>query len=399
MIDVLQELVEALAQELQRSVAVDDAGLRLLASSAHYEDVDKARLSSLVGRRVSGATRDYVLGQGVQHWHQPTILHANAEVGLEKDRLGFPLRSKYELLGFVWLLDDGTLTADEIALTEETARRIEELLTRKAQSAVDADFEIEAIVLALLAGDAASRKQAAEDLRDLGLFQRAEAFSVVALQTRPTGHGDSEATMRDAVRRGITQAMQGHLRDMFAYAAGTPQSLLIVGHRASPSRAQRTAAARAIYEAMDRFAPDVATVATIGTSQVVDSLSRLHEAFDQAVAATEVARTLGRSMTLWDDHPLESLLQSWLRPQLGWHLVPAEIEKLMQQPADVAEIVQVLLDAGGNVAEVASTLHLHRTTVYYRLNRLKESTGIDLNNGSTRLLIHLWLRGRRFTSL
>ena len=42
----MQRIVESLASELQRSVAVDDLSLRLLSYSPHYGPVDPARLHS-----------------------------------------------------------------------------------------------------------------------------------------------------------------------------------------------------------------------------------------------------------------------------------------------------------------------------------------------------------------
>lgn len=399
MIDVLQELVEALAQELGRSVAVDDGGIRLLASSAHFEDVDAARMSSLVGRRVSGEIREYVMRAGVQNWHKPTVLPANPALGLDRDRLGFPLRSRYELLGFMWLLDDGTLKADEVDLAKDTAHRIQELLALRTQSEHDADDEIESLVLALAADEARSREQAAEELRDKGLFLRTDFFSVVAVSAKPNPGRLAESITRDTIRRGFAAAIQGHLRELYAYSIGDKQSFLVIGHRTKPSHAQMMAAGRAVEDAISRSAPASPLMVTIGTSQIVDQLSRVHEAMDQALSACEVARASGQASAAWGDAPLDALLSSWLRTSLDCHLVPPSIEKLMQQPVETIEIVEAYLDAGSNVAIVANALHLHRTTVYYRLNRLKMSTGIDLQDGDTRLLVHLWLKGRRFSSV
>jgi hypothetical protein len=392
-IDALQELVEAVAQELQRSVAVDDASLRLLASSAHFEDVDPARLGSLVGRSVSHEVRDYVLRAGVQNWRTPTVLRAKPELGLERDRLCFPLRSTFELFGFMWLLDDGTVEESEIAVAHETAERIQELLALRAQSEADADLEMETVVLALLGPDPASRVRAAEDLRAMGLFARAESFSVVKVRT---AHGslEAEAAVRDVVRRGMGAATAGQLRGQCAYAVGAEQSVLVVGHRSEPTSTQRASIGRTIHQEMLRFGPETAADSTIGTSRPISRLSQVFEALDQASTACDVAASTGEACVLWDQHPLESLLHSWLRPGLDTHLVPEALRRLMEQPSDVIAVVEAFLDDGGNVSSVAETMHLHRTTVYYRLNRLKETTGIDLNDGATRLLVHLWLKGR-----
>jgi DNA-binding PucR family transcriptional regulator len=78
-------------------------------------------------------------------------------------------------------------------------------------------------------------------------------------------------------------------------------------------------------------------------------------------------------------------------------MIPQAARELMAQPPEIIEVVHAYLDAGCSVAETAAALHLHRTTVYYRLNRLEEHTGIDLADGSTRLLLHLWLKARQLS--
>ncbi|QXE33349.1 hypothetical protein KQY30_02595 [Streptomyces sp. GMY02] len=85
---------------------------------------------------------------------------------------------------------------------------------------------------------------------------------------------------------------------------------------------------------MDRLDPEAAAISTTGISRVVDQLYRIHEAFDRASKAAEVAASLGKPTADWDDHPLESILDSWLRPQLAPHLEPPVIRELMLQPDD-----------------------------------------------------------------
>ena len=43
----------------------------------------------------------------------------------------------------------------------------------------------------------------------------------------------------------------------------------------------------------------------------------------------------------------------------------------------------------GTAAETARGLHVHRNTLLYRLRRIQEITGFDLENSETRLAIHL----------
>jgi hypothetical protein len=50
------------------------------------------------------------------------------------------------------------------------------------------------------------------------------------------------------------------------------------------------------------------------------------------------------------------------------------------------------LDHGGDARAASTELFIHRSTLYGRLNRIKEITGLDLRSGDGRLELHLALR-------
>ncbi|HWK28762.1 MAG TPA: helix-turn-helix domain-containing protein, partial [Solirubrobacter sp.] len=56
------------------------------------------------------------------------------------------------------------------------------------------------------------------------------------------------------------------------------------------------------------------------------------------------------------------------------------------------EALETLLEHGGDVADAARALSMHRATLYRRLERVEELTGLDLARGDDRLLAHLGLR-------
>jgi hypothetical protein len=66
-----------------------------------------------------------------------------------------------------------------------------------------------------------------------------------------------------------------------------------------------------------------------------------------------------------------------------------------------AELVQTLshyLEHGGNYDEAATSLHIHRSTLRYRLARIAELTGYDLRDVDTRFNLHAATRAWRFLS-
>ena len=59
--------------------------------------------------------------------------------------------------------------------------------------------------------------------------------------------------------------------------------------------------------------------------------------------------------------------------------------------AELVKTLHAFLDANGGPKEAAQLLGVHRNTVLYRLDRVREVTGVDLDSAETRLQLHLAL--------
>ncbi|RKT55023.1 PucR family transcriptional regulator [Saccharothrix australiensis] len=117
---------------------------------------------------------------------------------------------------------------------------------------------------------------------------------------------------------------------------------------------------------------------------------RAGTAYGQALAAAELSAldpALPR-VARWSDLGAYRLL-------LG-----AAPEDVLAGLSDVLRAtLEAYLDAGCDARATAEALHLHRTSLYYRLGRIAAATGRDLADGRTRLELHLALKltrlGRR----
>jgi DNA-binding PucR family transcriptional regulator len=70
----------------------------------------------------------------------------------------------------------------------------------------------------------------------------------------------------------------------------------------------------------------------------------------------------------------------------------AESAVLSVAGGGLAATVETYLDLGGHVQQTAAALGVHRQTLYYRLGRAEQLTGLDLADGQNRLLLHLSLK-------
>src|SRR5258705_13132270 len=89
------------------------------------------------------------------------------------------------------------------------------------------------------------------------------------------------------------------------------------------------------------------------------------------------------------DGEVESFVREWLGTLLDYD--DSKNSELMMTLSDY-------LECGGNYDESAAALHIHRSTLRYRLARIAELTGHDLRKVDTRFNLHAATRAWRFLS-
>uniref|UniRef100_UPI001CE2902E PucR family transcriptional regulator n=1 Tax=Streptomyces pseudogriseolus TaxID=36817 RepID=UPI001CE2902E len=74
---------------------------------------------------------------------------------------------------------------------------------------------------------------------------------------------------------------------------------------------------------------------------------------------------------------------------------PAVSPLLSPAHTELARTAEVYLDCAGQAGRTAAELGVHRQTLYYRLSRVERLTGLDLDDGEDRLLLHMALKAHR----
>jgi DNA-binding PucR family transcriptional regulator len=74
---------------------------------------------------------------------------------------------------------------------------------------------------------------------------------------------------------------------------------------------------------------------------------------------------------------------------------PAVAPLLSPAHHELARTAEVYLDRAGQAGRTAAELGIHRQTLYYRLSRVEQLTGLDLDDGEDRLLLHMALKSAR----
>jgi hypothetical protein len=397
----LDNLVDALAFELDRPVAVDDPHLRVLAYSPHT-DVDAVRTSAILRREV--------VSENVRRWFEglrlPAVesyLQTPAVPELQmKPRLIVPARSGGLLLAYVIVLDaDASLTTQQIDRCVAVADEIGTVLFRHRMNELSDRRQEWLLVERLLGHDLADRARAAAQLRSSGLLAPFEKLAVIVAEpvSRDGADADDRARMMvaSAVDRLRRQLPPGHL-----VARPTGARIEAVVSITGDWEAEMGRAASVLSESGRRaFSHASGWELGIGIGGPVDRGDEAIVARNQAVHALDWSRRLGGTgepiwwARLGPDQWVAAVIQAYGRAD---SLLPNGLRRLLDDPEAEALLrtLETYLELAGDAAGASAALYIHRTTLYQRLRRVERITDMDLRSGNDRLMLHLGLRLWRF---
>ncbi|WP_270887952.1 PucR family transcriptional regulator [Pedococcus sp. 5OH_020] len=401
-VGAVQQLVDDLAARLHRSVVIDDPEVRLLYASRHYGDDDEARRRAVLEHDAGARTIGYVLAHGVATWTTAGIIPASAEFGLQT-RVCVPIRWRGTLLGLLMVVDrEGTLTTAEMSLLTEACQELATLMFGDHAPEVDDDAQALSDALDdLVASEPALRRAAVRTLTArLGEHgdRHVRALQLNAYEGRvPSSPGHISAGLRHA----LASEAPRHGAWTRLTAVHERSALVLLSSRTEIRTETVTAyAGDLVARVHDVAAGRFRCVAGMGGSAV--GLEQARASFRQAELAARAGRDLlSQPVVAWANLGELAVLLQLPLAQLEEDCLPEEVQRLVASDKDgrSIETVQAFLDHAGSAPETADALHLHRTAVYYRLERIREATGLDLDDGRTRLALHLGLRLRELLRL
>lgn len=388
--NAIQSAVDQLAEHLQRSVVINDPGVHMLYSSVHFGDEDEVRVQAILKRDAGTKAIGHVLAQGVLTWTTAGVIPANDEIGM-KARVCVPIRWQGELLGQMMVMDaNESLTTSELSTINQTAKDIAAAMAIEAQR--DSDFGVqEQAVRDLVGRERALRRRAYSDLAashaSSGRFENVTAveFGVSGISDSAT-QSHADAALRTVLTIG---SQHGRVSELHAVTSGT--GLLLLGN-ASGEAAVRLHVRKMLDQLTDLSSGRFGCVAGIGPS--VPGLEQAHKSARQAHLAREAAATvLDTQVVAWADLGPYAALLRIPEEERSEESLPEEVQRLLavDPGGDLTETLRLYLDHACNGPAASEALHIHRTTLYYRLGRITELTGLDLTNGRTRLSLHLGL--------
>ncbi|WP_053677803.1 PucR family transcriptional regulator [Streptomyces sp. XY66] len=436
-----QDLVDEISALLGAPATLENRDFRLIAFGAHDSDddlaMDPVRTRSILTRQSTAAVRSWFEGFGIARATGPVRIPAAPDAGVFRGRICLPVRFRGIVQGYVWLLDQepGALGPEPAALDAamEVAQRIGVLLAEEAKAGADLSREFQAV---LTAGRGWQQDMAVAALRAAlgpagdGLHAAVcvapwpgeapasvpGAAAVCVVPRRGGGAGEpGDAPGAGPAGAGPALAVLLRLRSTDALAPALTAVARLLPRTAEPAAAAAAGAgtagprakaasgagtaARAVGSGGSAGSAPAGTEGgahrmTAGVADPVRGLAELPAAWEQAVAAARAAVAEPRlgPVAQWSQIGPYRLLAS-----LACDPVDDPAARTLLAPAhrELARTAEVFLDCAGQAGRAAAALGIHRQTLYYRLGRVEQLTGLDLDAGEDRLLLHMAIKASR----
>lgn len=360
----LPEVVRAAARALDASLAVTDAAGAALAVAARSQSEERALLAK---------------GEGVD---------------------GLPLRLADTVVGTLHMRTRGEPPASMLRLiVTMIASEVERVRApERASESAAGDF-----LRALLARELVDREQLLAAARELSL-DVVEGASVIVARARPQSPTEEgwRGRVRAVAERGA-RAVSSHSIAALSERDGMSAAEVIV---LVPGGEEQVVARAAEAVSRELQAGLAGFTFALGRSRIATDPADLPRAAAEALLAANVAEGgEGGQPLAFEETGAYRLLLSTMSENPGeLHRFYAEtVEPLVayddQYETDLLQTLETFLELDGNVARTAQRLFTHRHTIYYRLERVRELTGLDVSSTDGREKLSLGLKAMRVLGL
>ncbi|GAA4546792.1 helix-turn-helix domain-containing protein [Streptomyces collinus] len=389
----LDSLAEAVAALVGGSVTIEDTESRVLAYSSTEENVDEMRRLTILGRRVPpwrvAAMREAGFFQAL--WGAGDVLHRPAH-GQDPERLVGAVRAGGEALGSIWVaaVAGRPLAPNATETLRAAARTAAAHLLHHRTHSSDGRL-VEDAARALL-----EDRGSVEVLAERASLPPREPCAVLAVGIG-SGHPADDGPSGLYGLLTLHCAALGHR--VVVVPAGGGAWVLVSGLERDARRADGQV--RRLGSALaDQLSATIGSTVKAGLGDVVPGLAgapasrRSAERALQALLATAGPHTVARSEDVADTvgilQVVEALREVTLPPRTS-------VARLREFDADhggscLVETLRAYLDHFGDVSAASRALGVHANSLRYRLRRIRQVSGLDLESPDARLLAQVQLR-------
>jgi DNA-binding PucR family transcriptional regulator len=395
----LDEFADHISSLLGCPITIEDANHRVLAYSKHTENIDHARIETIMNRQVpeeviNALWKSGVMPQLIDH-SQPVVIPEIKEIGLG-NRIAISIWKKNEILGFIWAhTGQNEIVKIHSEILQEAAKQVKKIMMTQLPGRKDTEQVYKDFFWQLLTADTVSKSTVAAYESQFNIKLQ-KNLAVVVFHFHDQVH---EKIAKHAYYLSETETQVNTIFRMFD---GDDFILLVrLWKDTDPSEK--------IEEFIRHFIEKISAQLNLtsvqgGASRVYDDTNSLTYAYEEAL----------NTLSLEKQFP-ETLNDTYLFEDLGvfqWAAVIKEHYKSFaqnkyvrrlehydaKQQGNLLHTLECYLKNDSNVSQAAENLFIHPNTMNYRLRRITEVCGLDLRDPNQKTAVYLELLIREMNS-
>ncbi|BBH22290.1 transcriptional activator AdeR [Paenibacillus baekrokdamisoli] len=392
--DSLEALVDTISEVLHCPVTIEDANHRLIAYSSHDPQTDPARIATIIGRRVpekviSSLWRDGIIQQLMQS-NESVRVSAIHDIGLG-DRLAIAIRKNNEILGYIWVLEvDEKLNDDATNQLKKAAEAAKTKLLQLQMQKRKEEQGFQDFFWQLLTGHLKSNAMIKERAEKLGAILPA-SFHVIVLQF--------EAPINEKLHQQI-QYMITTSQRIRIFCHVIDQNQLILLSTPLPQLFSKEDYTEAFVQLLNQMKNRFGLSPIKGGSGTLYAdYAMVEKSYQEALTVLKIKKQFPdetKSIHYYPDLGYYRFLPLIMEEKRAHHYQNECLHKLKQYDyehnSNLLHTLETYLCNDSNIKIASDVLHVHTNTLNYRLKRISEIGGVDLNNMDQKVTLYLEMK-------
>lgn len=383
----LQHLADRLAELLGHSISIENERFEAIAT-ANIAEVDEARhYTQLHGRtdpRLVHALETHDILPEIMQTLRPKYLRPMPDVGLEMERILAPIVVHGEIYGYMWIIADERALSEIDRMAIESGATIAALMLLHQESVQSAEASLKGSLMSqLIQGDIARETILTDQSMRYGVDLRSP-YVMMLVECRMAGSQRVTQLYRTINRLIISDgwsAVVGQFAGQIVVLAQDNDHLKALAARVQ----ERVALSKLCADEQPR----------LGVSGVQAGATEVKTAYHQCQDVLQISRRLeptSRVVYFADLGYLHTLFNAGADTLKSNPHVQILRRLLDEKQADLFRTLEAYLDAGGNGVGTAEALHIHRSTLNYRLQRIIQICGVNLQDSLMRTNLQIALK-------
>lgn len=386
--------VDQISDVLKCPVTLEDINHHVLAYSNHENVSNSVRIKTIMGRQVPETIINCLWKEGVL----PTLLESRKPIRINRieeidleNRVAICIRNKNDVLGYIWVIEkDNLLDEEALNFLSKSAEAIGALMVQYYSSKDKHLGNYQDFFWQLLLGNIKSDKEIKKRLYNMNIYPyKLCTITIFRLLE------EVEATFHKEIISMLNIMQQ--IQVNFHIFNGKDLIVLVsVDPKDSPIQSLNRFVKLFINQVKEKLGIHFVEGVYGG---FYEKYTKIESSYTQALTVLDIkAKLPEETQAIWgyNDMGLYQFINDILEKRKNDEYKNPFLQKIYEYDNEhnqrFLETLEVYLDHDCNTYETANTLHIHTNTLNYRLKRIREICGIDLNDFNQKIGIYIDLK-------